>query len=234
MVDFADFTGGEADLVSVGRIAVSRFLANFALGKFAGNGFVVRCARVSGTGDAHGLVDVGTAGKRVADTTAEASSRAAEGFNFGGVVVRFVLKLHEPFFVFRLNDDRGRIDLIGDFDIVEFTGFTQLFHAHEGDVHEGDGALGIGTVNFVADAEVGLVSVFDDLGPFVEGNLRNLRHESGMTTVIGPIGVEHAELGDGGLAVFFVAEIFLRVEEVGSRHGEAKFTAVGVKVRLGF
>ena len=216
MVDFADFAGGEADLVSVGGVAVGRFLTNFALGKFAGNGFVVRCARVGGTGDAHGLVDVGTAGKRVANTTAEASSGAAEGFDFGGVVVRFVFKLHEPFLVFRLNDDRGRIDLIGDFDIVEFAGFTQLFHAHEGDVHEGDGPLGITPVNFVADAEIGLVSVFDDFGPFVEGNLRNLRHESGVTTVIGPVGVEHAELGDGGLAVFFVAEILLRVKKVGS------------------
>ena len=183
----------------------------------------------------HGLVDVGTAGKRVADAAAEAGRRAAVGLDLGGVVVRFVFKLHEPFLpVVGGNDDRGGVDLVGDFDVVELAGFAEFLHAHEGDVHEGDGAVGVALRKLRRGRpEVGLVSVLDDVGAFVEGHLGDLRHESGVAAVVGPIGVEHAELGDRGLAALFVAEILLRVEKVGGGHGEAEFAAVGVEVGRG-
>jgi len=127
------------------------------------------------------------------------------------------------------DDDGGGVDFVGDFDVVEFAGFAELLHAHEGDVHEGDGALGVGTVDFVAGGEVSFVGVLDDLGAFVEGDLGNLRHEGGVAAVIRPIGVEHAELGDGGLAVLAL-EIFLGVDEVGAGHGEAELASVGVEI----
>lgn len=78
-----------------------------------------------------------------------------------------------------------------------------------------------------------MIGVFDDVGSFGEGDLGNLRHEGGVTTVVRPVGVEHAELGDGGFAVLAL-EILLGVDEVAGGHGEAEFAAVGVEVGLGF
>jgi len=98
VINFGDFSGGEADLVSVRGVATSGFLTDFTLGEFAGDGFVVRGAWVGSAGDTHGLVDVGAATQGVANTTAKAGGGSAEGLDLGGVVVSFVFELDEPFF----------------------------------------------------------------------------------------------------------------------------------------
>ena len=79
------------------------------------------------------MVDVGSSGEGVANRAAKASCRAAKGLDLGGVVVRLVLEHDEPLFLFPVdidrNDDGGRVDFFGDFDIVEFARFAELLMA---------------------------------------------------------------------------------------------------------
>ena len=98
VVDFRDLAGGEADLVAVGRVAGGGDLADLLLRKLAGESLGERCQGISRAGDAHRLIDVGAAGKGIADAAAEAGGGAAEGLDFGRVVVGLVLEHDEPLF----------------------------------------------------------------------------------------------------------------------------------------
>ena len=71
-------------------------LADFFLRELAGQGFGERCERIARAGDAHGLIDIGTAGERIADAAAEAGGGTTEGLDLGGVVVGLVLEHDEP------------------------------------------------------------------------------------------------------------------------------------------
>ena len=53
--------------------------------------------------DAHCLVDVASARKRVANSAADAGSCATKRLNFGWVVVSLVLKEEEPVFICTVN-----------------------------------------------------------------------------------------------------------------------------------
>ncbi len=48
-----------------------------------------------------------------------------------------------------------------------------------------------------------------------------------MAAVVGPVGVEHLELGDARVAVFLVAKVGLAEGDIGGGHGEAVFGADG-------
>ena len=87
---------------------------NDALRQFPGEGRGEGRRRIPATGDAHGLIDVGTAGERIADRTAQAGCRAAERFDFRRMVVRLILEHDEPVFRpaldFGLHDNAAGID----------------------------------------------------------------------------------------------------------------------------
>ena len=53
--------------------------------------------------------------------------------------------------------------------------------------------------------------------------------EGGVAAVIGPVGVHHAHFGDGGIALFLVAEMGLQELEVIEVHGEAELIEQGGK-----
>ena len=54
------------------------------------------------------LIDIGPAGKRVADAAADAGGRAAEGLDLGGVVVGLVLEHEQPVLLLAVHRRRGR------------------------------------------------------------------------------------------------------------------------------
>ena len=60
MVDLFDITGGKADLVAVGTIAVRSFPDQLLLGKFASQCFRHGCSRVGSTSHTHRLIHIGT------------------------------------------------------------------------------------------------------------------------------------------------------------------------------
>ena len=50
--------------------------------------------------------------------------------------------------------------------------------------------------------------------------------EGGVAAVVGPVGVDHADLGDGGVAVLAL-EVVLAELDVGMVHGQALLVAEG-------
>ena len=58
---------------------------------------------ICGACDAHCLVDVAAARKRVADSAADAGSCATKRLNLGWMVVSLVLEEEEPVFIFTVN-----------------------------------------------------------------------------------------------------------------------------------
>ena len=105
VINLADLAGGKADLVAVGRIPRRGGLGQLALGELAGDGFGDRRAGIPAAGDPHGLIDVGPAGEGVPDAAADAGGGAAEGLDFRGMVVGFILEHQQP--VLGLAVDRG-------------------------------------------------------------------------------------------------------------------------------
>ena len=43
-----------------------------------------------------------------------------------------------------------------------------------------------------------------------------------MAAVIGPVGIEYADLGHGWIAFFFAAEVVLDMQEIFEGHGKAE------------
>ncbi len=61
--------------------------------------------------------------------------------------------------------------------------------------------------------------------PVVEGDLLDFGEEGGVAAVVGPVGVQHPDFGDAGVAVFLVAEIGLAEGDIRGGHGKAELGA---------
>ena len=92
MIHFSNMAGSKTDLVAVGRITCSSSLADLSLGQLAGQGFGDTFSGVTCTGNTHCLVDIGTTGQGVTDTTANTSGGTAKRFNFSRMVMRFIFE----------------------------------------------------------------------------------------------------------------------------------------------
>ena len=92
VINLVDLTGGKTDLVAIRGITGGGGGDQFALGELAFERFGNRNGRISSTGYTHGLIHVGTAGKRVADASADAGCRTTKRFDFRRMVVGFVLE----------------------------------------------------------------------------------------------------------------------------------------------
>ena len=123
VVQLRHVAGGQTNLVAVGGIACGGGLADLALGQFACQGLGHGLAGVTGTGDAHGLMHVGTTGQRIADATADTGGGTAERLDLGGVVVGLVLKHQKPILLLTIHRggevDGTGVDLLG---LVQFGG----------------------------------------------------------------------------------------------------------------
>ena len=218
VVKLGDMARGKADLVAVGRISRRRGLRQLALGELSGKRLRERLSRVAAAGDAHRLMDISAAGERVADAASDAGGRAAEGFNFGGVVVGLVFEHQQPVLLLAVhlggNVDRAGVDLLALVELGEKAAFLERLGADGRDVHERLGALGglLEAVDFLARGEVAVIRILD--GGILDADLIQMRRERRVAAVIGPVGVDDAHLGHGGVAVLFVAEIGLQGLEV--------------------
>ncbi|VWL96079.1 Uncharacterised protein [Collinsella intestinalis] len=223
VVELGDLAGGKADLVAVGGIAGGCGGHDLALGQLAGDGLGDGDGRVGRTGDAHGLVDVRAAGERVADRTAHAGGRAAEGLDLGGVVVGLVLEEEQPVLVLAVDVDGhldgAGVDLLGLIEVGEDPLLLKPLGADGAHVHEADGLLV--AAELVAHLHVTVEGGLD--GGVVDLDVLEVGAEGGVAAVVGPVGVDHANLGDGGVAVL-ILEVLLAERDVGLVHGK---TALG-------
>ena len=110
VVELRNLARSKANLIAVAGITCSCRANDGALGKLSRKCLRNRNGWVCSASDAHCLVDVAAARKRVADSTTNAGSCATKRLNLGWMVVSLVLEEEEPVFVFAVN---VHLDLYG-------------------------------------------------------------------------------------------------------------------------
>ncbi len=147
-----------------------------------------------------------------------------------GVVVGLVLEQEQPVLVVavhvNLDLDGAGVDFLGLVKAGQDTVLLEPLGADGAHVHEADG-LGV-TAELVAHRQVTLEGGLD--GGVIDGHFVQLGAERGVTAVVGPVGVDHLDFGDGGLAAL-LAEVLLAEFEVGQIHGQ---TALVDELLAGF
>ena len=148
------------------------------------------------------------------------------------MVVRLVLEQVQPVLLFAVHvalDLHGAgVDFLGFVEVFQNAFGLEPFGADGAHVHEADGL-------FVA-AELmahGQILLEGGLHGFVV-DLHVLEHraERGVAAVVGPVGVDHLDFGDGGVALLVFGEILLAEGDVGGVHGKAALGDERGKARL--
>ena len=220
VVDFVHLTGGQADLVAVGGITGGGGGDELALRELAFKRLGHRHGRIGGTGHAHGLIHVGTAGKRVADAAADAGGRATERFDFRRVVVGFVLEQEQPILIMaihiNLHLDGAGVDFFGFVKILQNTVLLEPLRADGAHIHK---AYGL----FVAAKLVTHLKILIERGlhgRVVNLHIIKLRAERGVTAMIGPIRVDHLDFRDCRITLF-LGEVSTAELQISQIHGQA-------------
>ena len=227
MVDLLHLSRREADLVAVGAVARGSAKRDLLLRQLAGQRLRERTARIRGARHAHGLIDIRTPGERIADGAAEAGRRAAERFDLRRMVVRLVLEHHEPVFLLaadvRLDLDAAGVDLLRFVEILEQALLAELLHADDREIHERDLARRRLAVDAVAILEVLIVRGLQRRAEIAVLDIHHVdgRRERRVAAVVGPVGIDDAQLRDRRRAVLRVAEIRLAELQILEAHGEA-------------
>ena len=236
VVQFRHMAGGQADLVAVGGVARGSGLAELPLGQLAGEGVLQGGPGVTGTGDPHGLVHIGPAGERIPDAAADAGSRAAEGLDLRGVIVGLVFEHQQPVLVFSVDCGRdvdgAGVDFLALVQLRELALLFQELGADGGNVHQGLRPLSglFLSVNRHPGSQVLVISLLHRL--VVDGGLVQMGGEGGVPAVIGPVGIHHPDLRNGGIPVLLVPEIGLEEFQIVQVHGKAQFFQQSGKGRL--
>ena len=231
VVDLIHLAGGQADLVAVGGIARRRGGDQLALGQLAGQGLADRDQGVPRAGDPHGLIDVAAAGQGVADGAADAGGRAAEGLDLGGVVVGLVFEQEQPVLVLAvhvaLDLDGAGVDLVALVQVGQDAALLEGPGAHGGHIHQAAGLFG--AAGLLPQGHVAVKGLLHhgvvDLHVVQDGA------EGGVAAVVGPVGVDHPDLGDGGVPLLG-AEVVLAELDVAVVHGQALFGDESLQPRL--
>ena len=212
VIDFVHQPGGQADLVAIAAVAGRRGGGQLPLREFAGNGLLHGPPRVCRAGDAHGLVNVGAAGEGIADGPADAGRGAAEGLDFGGMVVRFVFEQQKPGLGLAVdgggNPDGAGVDFFRFVQIVQHAAAAQRPGADGGDIHE---RHGLADVQLAPQGQIAVVGRLG--GGVVKARFGDVRQERGVAAVVGPVSVQHAQLGQRRIAAF-PSEIVLAERQI--------------------
>ena len=103
VVELRNLARSKANLVAVAGITCCCRTHDGALGKLSRKCLGNRNGWVCSARDAHCLVDIAAARKRVADSATDAGSCATKWLNLGWVVVCLVLEEEEPVFICTVN-----------------------------------------------------------------------------------------------------------------------------------
>ena len=193
--------GGEADLVAIGRITRRGGRHQLTLGELAGDGLGDRGQGIGRAGQTHRTVDIGAPGQRVADRAADAGGRTAKGLDLGGVVVRLVFEQQQPGFPDAVGPNfdfhRAGVDLLALVEPVELSGGAEGLDRQRGQIHQTDG---LGALERGTGVEIILPGFLQQR--VLKGYAVDDRVERGVAAVVGPVGVQHTQLGEGGIALF--------------------------------
>ena len=228
MIVFFHRTGSQADLVPVGAVPGSGPQGDLPLRQLALQGLFIRSPGIAGSGDPHGLVYIAPAAEGIPDGSAQAGGSAPERFDFGGMVVGLVLEHHQPVFFFPIHlnggHDAAGVDFFRSIQIGDFPFLFQLLGGQAGHVHQGDGPLGIFPIDEIPVFFIQVVGFCHRLGvdPIRNGNVFQFGFKGGVPAVVGPVGIQHLDFGDGRIPVFFF-KVFLDESQIFQAHGQFLF-----------
>ena len=212
---------------------------NLALWQFAGEGLVERFRGVGSAGDAHGLIDIGAAGKRVTDTAAETGGGATEGLNLSRVVVCLVFEVDEPLLLVAVDNDGHHdgagVDLVAWLLVVKDAGLLETFGGEGSDIHQADELVIAASVLLLVIGQILFESTFKQwpVVSFVKLHILQLGGEGGVAAVVAPVGIEHTNLCHCWVALLIVVEVALYMLEVGKSHCQAETVVEFFEFRLG-
>ncbi len=130
-----------------------------------------------------------------------------------------VLEEEQPILGLPLHVDRdlhrAGVDLLGLVQLVQKALLLKIFGGDGAHVHEGDR---LGAAQLPPDGQIVLVGPPQLL--VLEGHIVDDGVEGGVAAVVGPVGVHHLDLGDGGVPSLG-AEIVAAAEDVAQVHGQA-------------
>ena len=224
MVQLRHVAGGKADLVAVGGVPRRGGLGDLPLGQLALQRLGQGHRGIAAPRHPHGLVDVGPAGEGVPDAPADAGGRAAEGLDLGGVVVGLVLEHQQPVLLLPVHIggdmDGAGVDLLALVQLGQEAPLFQHLGADGGDVHQGLGTLSglLLAVDLHPGGEIPLIGRLD--GGIADLHVFQVGGEGGVAAVVGPVGVHHPHLGDGGVPLLLVPEVGLQEFQVVQVHGQ--------------
>ena len=226
VVNFPYLPRSQTNLVAVGAVASSSAQGDFLLGQFARQGVLEQAARVSSTGDAHGLIDIGTAGQRVADSTAQTGSGTTERLDFRRMVVGFILEHHQPILFFAVDicfhHDGAGIDFLRFIQVCQLAVLAQGLHADNRNIHQRHITVFSG-IEFFPVLQVFRISLGNARRVITLGNLHFIhrRSKGGMTAVVGPICINYSKFCNGRRTLFRIPEVNLAERHVRQTHGKA-------------
>ena len=229
MIYLPDIRSGKSYLVAVTRVAGRRLCGNHFLGEFSFQRFIHAGIDVSSPCNPHGLINITPARKRVSDCAAETCGRTSERFDFGRMVVCFVLELEKPFLGLAVNIDidiyAACVVFLADLKIVKKPLLTQVPRPYGGHVHQTD-VLFL-PAEFLAHAEIFVIG-FPHLvrnERIVYPDMLDHRSESRMAAMVAPVSIQYAEFGLIGIPAFIV-EIFDNFLQIRRIHRQAHLFAI--------
>ena len=138
----------------------------------------------------------------------------------------FILEINQPLLGlpvdFDRNYDGAGIDLVRFLLILEFSFFFQLSHSHQRQIHKTDKLIVSSFENLFMVSYVLLIGLLNGctIISVFEFYILKLRREGGMAAVIGPIRIQHADLGHGRVTVLLTSEVVLDMLEILEGHSQ--------------
>ena len=226
MINLFYIAGCQTNLVSIGAVAAGSTIYQLSLRQLAMQGFRKRTGRICCAGYTHCLIYIGTAGKRIADCSAQTGRSAAEGLDLRRMVVSFILKVYQPLLSntvdFHRNHNTAGINLVRNLQILQFSLCPKLLHSQKSQIHQADKFI---VAAFVKNLPISQILIVGFLNwRFIKTvrnlNLLQLCGEGGMTAVIRPVGIQNTNLCYRRIAVLLLRIIFLNMLKIPESHSQ--------------
>ena len=224
---------GQSYLVAVAGISCSGTLGDDALGQLAGQRVGHGSVDVAGAGDAHCLVNVGAARQRVADGAAKTGGRAAEGLDFGGMVVGLVLELQQPAFGLavhvKVHIYGAGVVFLALLQVLQLAVGLEPTGADGGEVHQVQGLFVASKLMAHVVPQVQGLAYVVGHGRILHLDVLQPGGEGGVAAVVAPVCVEYSYFGFLRVAALG-CEVFHGFHQVVGAHGQAHAYAEGIGV----
>ena len=181
MINFLDFTCSKTDLIAIARISLRGAQNQLLLRKLPLERLRYRDRRICRARHTHCLINVTSAGKRIADGAAKAGRRTAERLDFRRMIVCLVLEEDQPLLalgtiaVISLNghDDRAGIVFMRLLAVCQLAVRPELLHADNREVHQAREFIRAVFVKLLSGVTVALIGCFhrDFIVSVLEGNI---------------------------------------------------------------